>query len=217
MKWHPFIAGQEYPVSQIIEVLRQDIESGRLGLVNEKMQLLELYEPYRREKAIFKPFGGPWGNTPLNPNTWKKSDGSDLITGYRSPRARKPFSQKLRAEVMAKTDGHCYSCGQKFIAASEVWIEHIIAFSVGGSDTIENLLPGCRICNYTRQNFTPNQIQRILSIGSVLVREIDKQTTLGQNVLAFLRSEDLRRKARRKHADYGFLVFEKDEKDEKGA
>ncbi|MBC8125749.1 MAG: HNH endonuclease [Gloeobacteraceae cyanobacterium ES-bin-144] len=213
MKWHPFVTGREYPVSQIIEVLRKDIESGRLGFVHEKMQLLELYEPHRSEHAVFTPFGGSWGGTPLNPNTWKKQDGGDLIPGYRQPRKRKPFSKKLRIEVIAKTNGHCYSCGQKFNTPSEVWIEHIIAFSIGGSDTIENLLPGCRICNYTRQNFTPNQIQRILSVGSVLVREMDKATNLGSDILTFLRAEDTRRRSRRRHESYGFLVFEAERTD----
>ena len=52
MKWHPVVTGQEYPVSQIIEVLHKDIESGRLGFVNEKIQALELYEPHRSEHAI---------------------------------------------------------------------------------------------------------------------------------------------------------------------
>lgn len=214
MNWHPFVAGEEYLVEQVIDVLRKDIESGRLGFVDEKIKILELYEPYRSERAVFTPFGGSWGNTPLNPNTWKKPDGSDLVPNYRSPRKRKPFSKKLRADVMAKTDGHCYSCGHKFTDPSEVWIEHIIAFSVGGSSEIENLLPGCRICNYTRQNFTPNQIQRILSVGSVLVREIDKKTKVGTEVLTFLKSEDTRRRSKRKHKDYGFLVFEANQTEE---
>lgn len=138
----------------------------------------------------------------------EKKNGDDLITGYRKPRARKPFSPKTRKEVAAKTDGHCYSCGHKFESLSEIWIEHIIPFSLGGSDEVHNLLPGCRVCNYTRQNFTPHQIQRMLSIGSVLVREIDKKSALGEEVLDFLKSEDARREKKRKHKDQSFLVYE---------
>jgi hypothetical protein len=43
MKWHPFIAGQEYTVSQIIEVLRKDIESVRriVGHHSAKSKYLE--------------------------------------------------------------------------------------------------------------------------------------------------------------------------------
>jgi hypothetical protein len=118
---------------------------------------------------------------------------------------------------MKKTGGICYSCGYKFSDASEVWVEHIVAFSRGGSDDIENLLPGCPLCNYTRQNFEPHQIQRILSVGALLVREIDRQTAIGKDVLAFLRSEDKRRRAKRKNADYGFLVFEAHRADAKEA
>lgn len=213
MKWYPFKSGEEYPVSQVIDLLRKDAESGRLGDLTGKWQLIELYEPHQALTALFTPFGGTWGNSPYNPNAWKRADGSDLIPGYRQPRQRKPFSKQKRKAVMLKTNSHCYSCGQKFTDASKVWIEHIIAFSVGGSDDLENLLPGCRICNYTRQNFTPHQIQRILSVGSLLVREIDKQTKLGQEMLGFLKSEDIRRKAKRKHADYGFLIFESEKRE----
>lgn len=213
MAWHPFQSGTSYVVREILEVLHCDLESGRVKDVRGKYPLLELFEPHCDEHAIFSPFGGAWGMSPYNPNVWKKPDGSDLTVGYRKPRARKPFTRKVRLEVMAKTGGHCYSCGQHLSDPSSVWIEHIIPFSTGGSDAIENLLPGCRICNYTRQNFTPHQIQRILSIGSVLVREIDSETDLGSSVLMFLESEDARRASKRKHKDYGFLVYKKEPPD----
>jgi hypothetical protein len=173
------------------------------------MALLELFEPHKEASAIFTPCGSAWGQSPYNPNVWKREDGEDLIEGFRRPRARKPFSLKTRLEVMAKTGGHCYSCGEKFNDPSEVWIEHIIAFSVGGSDELDNLLPGCHICNYTRQNFTPHQIKRILSIGSVMVREIDKETEFGNAALNFLEKEDARRTAKRKHQDQSFLVYKR--------
>ncbi|MCG8528057.1 MAG: HNH endonuclease [Opitutales bacterium] len=208
MSWHTFKESEEYLVTEIVETLLEDMESGRVEDVKGKMPLIELFEKERNTSAIYTPFGSAWGSSPYNPNVWKRKNGEDLITGYRKPRSRKPFTAKTRKEVSYKTDGHCYSCGYKFKELSEIWIEHIIPFSLGGSDDIQNLLPGCRICNYTRQNFTPHQIQRMLSIGSILVREIDKQSKLGNDVLGFLKAEDQRREKNRKHKDQSFLVYE---------
>jgi 5-methylcytosine-specific restriction endonuclease McrA len=209
MKRQPFEKGESYPVSQIIDVVLADIESGRFSHIPEKLELLEKFKPFSHLTAVFSPFGGPWGNSSHNPNAWKREDGSDLIPGYRQPRQRRSFSQSMRKAVMEKTAGRCYSCGHKFSDASEVWIEHIVPFSAGGSNEIENLLPGCPLCNFTRQNFTPRKIQRILSVGATLIREIDKDTPFGKQVLSFLREEDVRRRARRKHKDSSFLVYER--------
>ncbi len=209
MKKHPFEAGKSYLVSEVVEVIERDIESGRFSNIPEKLELLNMFKQYSGLTSIFSPFGGPWGNSPHNPNAWKREDGSDLIPGYRKPRQRRAFSPSMRKAVMAKTAGRCYSCGHKFNDVSEVWIEHIVAFSAGGSNEIDNLLPGCPLCNYTRQNYTPHKIQRILSIGALLVKEIDKDSAIGKQVLSFLRDEDARRRRRRKHEDYGFLVFER--------
>ncbi len=208
MKRHPFEKGASYPVSQIIDVVLADLESGRFSHIPERLELLEKFKPFTHLTAVFIPFGGPWGNSPHNPNAWKREDGSDLIPGYRQPRQRRTFSQSMRKAVMEKTAGRCYSCGHKFSDVSEVWIEHIVPFSAGGSNEIENLLPGCPLCNYTRQNFTPRKIQRILSIGSILIREIDKGSLIGKEILSFLRNEDTRRRERRKHKEYSFLVYE---------
>jgi hypothetical protein len=212
MSWHPFTANQAYLVTQILKVLYRDLETGRVQDVYGKIPLLELFEEHKDESAIFTPFGGAWGQSPYNPNVWKKDNGEDLIQGYRKPRARKPFPLKTRLAVMEKTAGHCYSCGEKFNDPSEVWIEHVIAFSAGGSDELDNLLPGCRICNYTRQNFTPHQIKRILSIGSVMVREIDKESAIGNDALTFLEKEDVRRASKRKHENQSFLVYKSSSK-----
>jgi hypothetical protein len=210
MSWHPFKKGVEYSVDEIVSVLKRDIERERVHDVKGKYPLIELFAAQRGGRAVFTPFGGAWGISPYNPNAWLRPDGQDLIPGYRQPRRRKPFTAKVRAEILKKTAGHCYSCGYLFASESEVWIEHIIPFSVGGSNELENLLPGCRICNYTRRDFTPHQIQRILCIGAALMREVDKESPIGNSVLAFLQSEEVRRSANRKHKDYGFLVFKRE-------
>jgi 5-methylcytosine-specific restriction endonuclease McrA len=211
MSWHSFQKGVRYPVLQIIQELTDDLESGRVSDVDGKTPLIELFEKVREQIAVYTPFGSGWDSSPYNPKVWKTEDDKDLISGYREGRSRKTFSQAVRKAVSDKTDGHCYSCGRKFNDVSEIWIKHIIAFSVGGSDELSNLLPGCRICNYTRQNFTPKTIQRILSIGSVMVRQIDKETPIGQETLSFLVQEDDRLAKSSKHKDQSFLVYKREQ------
>ena len=171
--------------------------------------MVGLLDPYNLEYAFFQPFSTAWGASPYNLSTWRKEDGSKLVANYRTERKRKVFSDKVRMQVLAKTGGYCYSCGDKFEDPGEIWIEHIIPFSAGGSDDIENLLPGCRICNWTRSNYSPHQIRRILSIGAVTVRQMDQNTDLGKAVYSFLESEDLRRSSARKTDHTGYLIYKK--------
>ncbi len=165
MSWHPFERGKSYAVSRIVPILLEHLESGGVKDVRDKTRLVGLLEPYLHDYALFQPHSTGWGASPYNLSTWKKEDGSKLVANYNTERKRKGFSPKVRLQVIAKTGGYCYSCGEKFSKPSDVWIEHIIPFSVGGSDEVENLLPGCRLCNWTRRNNTPHQIQRMLSVG----------------------------------------------------
>ena len=208
MKTHPFIVGDSYPVDDILKFLWKELESGRIKDVKAKAAVLELFEKHRGERAVFSPHGPKWGSSAFNPNAWERPGGGELIVGFRQQRERRRYSANTKEKVLMKTDGHCYSCGQK-LAGFPFDICHIIPFSVGGSDEIENLLPGCRVCNRIRQNFTPHQIQRILSIGSVLVREVDRETRLGNDVFAFLETEDARRRMNRKYKDFSLLVYQR--------
>jgi len=55
---------------------------------------------------------------------------------------RKELSEAVRNAVFSKTGGVCIYCGKP--AAT---VDHVRAFSEGGSDDIENLVPACRGCN----------------------------------------------------------------------
>lgn len=200
--------GESYSVNELLDHLWAELESGRIKDVKAKAAVLELFEKYRGERAVFRPSGKAWGRSPFNPNAWRRLDDSELIPGFRRPRERRRWSSATKVEVLTKTAGHCYSCGQKLGGVVPTDICHIIPFSAGGSDEVENLLPGCRICNRVRQNFTPHQIQRILSIGSVLVREVDRETKLGRDVFSFLKSDDARRQMNRKYKDFSLLVYQ---------
>jgi len=207
MSWHPFERGKSYAVQYIISTLLKHLESGKVKDLRDKARLVGLLDPYSHQHAVFEPIGTGWGSSPYNISIWRKEDGSKIVENYNTKRKRKAFSEQFRLQVIAKTGGYCYSCGEKFESPSEVWIEHIIPFSVGGSDEIANLLPGCRICNWTRRNYSPHQIRRILSVGAVTIRQIDKDTELGKTVYLFLESEDSRRSSVRKTDDPGFLIY----------
>lgn len=209
MTWHPFQSGSIYEVSDIIPILLQHLDSGQVRDVRDKSRLVGLLEPYRGQQAFFRPFSTGWGASPYNLSTWQNKDGTKVVTNHKPERKRRGFSFRVREQVIAKTGGYCYSCGERFSNPSEVWIEHIIPFSAGGSDEIENLLPGCKICNWTRRNYSPHQIRRILSVGAVTIRQLDQQTDLGKSIYSFLESEDVRRSAARKTESAGYLIYKK--------
>lgn len=48
--------------------------------------------------------------------------------------------------IFNKLDGHCAYCG-KNISLKKVTMDHVIPKSLGGSNTIDNLLPACKVCN----------------------------------------------------------------------
>lgn len=80
------------------------------------------------------------------------------------------------------------------------WIEHIIPHSLGGSNEMDNLLPSCRFCNFVRSNHSPEYVRRILYLGSAVIREVDRETTLGKAVSDFLSVREAKLSRRRKHS-----------------
>jgi 5-methylcytosine-specific restriction endonuclease McrA len=57
--------------------------------------------------------------------------------------------RKLREEVFKEYGRACSYCG---LEDSVMTVDHIIPRSKGGLDIMENLLPACRKCNYSRGN-----------------------------------------------------------------
>lgn len=205
---HPFQAGRAYSVDKIVRFLRKTLNSGRIANVREKNGYIELIEYSSYKKAKFIPFSSGWGASPLNPNTWKTMRGKPLLPNFKRKKRRKHFTKQQREAIWRRTQGHCYSCGMKLDNKSEWWIEHIIPFSLGGSDEIENLLPSCRICNWVRSNYGPGYITRMLTVGSVLIREVDRRTDLGKSVRAFLVAREKHLSRLRKNKDLALSVIQ---------
>jgi len=70
--------------------------------------------------------------------------------GYREPgRGNSRYiSNDIRAEVIRRDGGRCVLCG----AESDLHIDHIIPFSIGGSTHVDNLQVLCKPCNLSKSN-----------------------------------------------------------------
>jgi 5-methylcytosine-specific restriction endonuclease McrA len=54
------------------------------------------------------------------------------------------------AQLVAKHGKFCWLCGGKRTHKDPFTADHVIPKSLGGPDTLENLLPACRSCNSSR-------------------------------------------------------------------
>lgn len=76
-------------------------------------------------------------------------DGEDEeLQALRSTVKRKPISNKLRKMVYERDHCRCVTCG----ATDHLSLDHIIPWSLGGEDTMENLQTMCRSCNSRKGN-----------------------------------------------------------------
>lgn len=79
-----------------------------------------------------------------------------LCTGTANETAR-PSMKNVRAEVWAKTDGHCWHCKKRLNPFSDFHVDHVMPRSMGGSDLIENLVPSCAACNLSKGAKHPSE------------------------------------------------------------
>jgi len=64
--------------------------------------------------------------------------------------------------VLKLRHGRCFWCGHQFTKNSKVTIDHVIPFSRGGTDTIDNLQVCCRECNHMKGHLFPDEwIERL--------------------------------------------------------
>jgi HNH endonuclease len=69
---------------------------------------------------------------------------------------------ELRAQVWAKTDGHCWYCGKKMNPWNDFTIEHMDPSSRGGCDDLGNLVPACQSCNSRKHRKTVEEYRAYL-------------------------------------------------------
>jgi len=66
--------------------------------------------------------------------------------------------------LMLKQGGRCADCGDQFSPSTPPTVDHIVALSRGGSDSIENLRWTCRSCNSAKYNKSPLEWARIRAL-----------------------------------------------------
>lgn len=60
--------------------------------------------------------------------------------------------RELRAEVWAKSHGHCWYCGAMTNPFDDFAIDHVMPVARGGGDEIDNLVPVCQRCNSKKRD-----------------------------------------------------------------
>ena len=84
---------------------------------------------------------------------------------------RQRLSNLERIMVYEKMNGHCAYCGTP-LKFKEMQVDHVKPFSMGGTNTLDNLLPACRSCNHYKSNCTLESFRLSLTkIVSVLTRD----------------------------------------------
>ncbi len=73
---------------------------------------------------------------------------------------RNYIPKKIKDQVLGKYGGKCGYCG---IEPKNLCIDHIWPYCMGGSDSIENLMPACRECNNFKSTLPIEQFRYELS------------------------------------------------------
>lgn len=78
------------------------------------------------------------------------------MSGY--VRRKLPIAYKKRMwainRLVAEYGGQCYLCHKEFIKKSDITIDHLVAKSMGGNDSIENLRLAHIECNQSKKNMS---------------------------------------------------------------
>lgn len=75
---------------------------------------------------------------------------------------RKKLNQEERKKIYSKCNGHCAYCGCD-LEYKDMQADHVIPLYRGGADTIDNMLPTCRSCNYYKSTRTAEEFRTYLS------------------------------------------------------
>jgi 5-methylcytosine-specific restriction endonuclease McrA len=111
-------------------------------------------------------------------------------------RLRTSLTPAERLRVLAKTSGRCHICGGKI--AHEKWqADHVIAHSSGGTHDVDNYLPAHASCNNYRWDYLPEEFQYIFKLGVWARTQIERGTTVGNDVATAFAAHEARRVKRR--------------------
>ena len=87
--------------------------------------------------------------------------------------ARSKISKELRQKVFDKYQGCCAYCGYEFEDMKEMQVDHLNPVYLNGEDnSIENLMPACRMCNFYKSTYTLEKFRE--QLGKILNRLSDQ-------------------------------------------
>jgi 5-methylcytosine-specific restriction endonuclease McrA len=72
---------------------------------------------------------------------------SELINKKTNKKKRKPISNRVRATVLNRDKKTCQDCGKTVADGVTLEVHHIIPWSQGGGNSIDNLITNCFDCN----------------------------------------------------------------------
>ena len=110
------------------------------------------------------------------------------------PRTSLTAAERLR--VLAKTSGRCHICGGR--VEGENWqADHVMAHSAGGTHDVDNYLAAHATSNNYRWDYLPAEFQYILKLGVWARTQIERGTTVGNDVASAFAGHEARRVKRR--------------------
>ncbi len=150
---------QEREVEERFEGFKQGIEDESADERKAELeqqyeeQLRNLIEIVKREGATGKTVSWPEASEELLEEVKARLAAEGYtINVTRSvlpePRKRKRPSREVREAVFRRDGGRCVECGDNF----DLQYDHVIPWSLGGADTVENLQLLCSRCNQSKGN-----------------------------------------------------------------
>jgi hypothetical protein len=110
--------------------------------------------------------------------------------------ARRHLSAEDRATVLRKTAGLCHLCGGEVVRRWQA--DHVLAHAGGGKHDIDNYLAAHALCNKYRRHYSPEEFQWVLKIGVWARARMEKNSTLGEQMLRQFFEYDRKREGRRR-------------------
>lgn len=96
-----------------------------------------------------------WANE--DPTVRTKPTSPNQIVGTKSRRSRK-INARLRAKVLMRDGATCRLCGATPQDGAKLHIDHIIPWSKGGDNTLDNLQVLCDKCNIGKSDTHPEEV-----------------------------------------------------------
>lgn len=109
--------------------------------------------------------------------------------------SRSSLTAAERLRVLGKTSRRCHICGGKI--EDDKWqADHVLAHSAGGTHEVDNYLPAHSTCNNYRWDYLPEEFQYILKLGVWTRTQIERGTTVGNDIARAFADHETRRVSR---------------------